>query len=122
MRIVFVFILLFSLSTAANKVQVDKPVYYYKTVNTIKKGSKVVVTDFTKAYGGVFRGFLDKYDGEGFFYFRAEHLAQSLGKDLKTIIKSSKKITGKTITLKKDLKTVLAPLAEEAPVKVTLGK
>lgn len=119
MRILFVFICLFSLSTAANKSKLSKPTYYYKVNGKLSKGKKVVVTEYTKSYGGVFRGYLEKLDGEGFFYFRAEHLAKALGKEPKSILKGSKKIVGKTVTLKKELKTVLAPVAVDEVLDIT---
>lgn len=112
MRLLFLGVFFFSLSTAANRSEVakkNKKTYYYKVIDSLPEGGEVVVTDYTRSYGGVFRGFLDKLDGEGYFYFRAEHLAKALKKEPKVILKSANKLKGKTIKLKSKLLLVASP-------------
>ena len=104
MRIIFILVFLFSLST-----QADKQGYYYMEDLPVPEGTKVQVLEYTKDFGGVFKGYSVGFDGEGDYYFRAEHLSVAMDSNLRTVLKNAPKIVGKEITLKKELKTVLPP-------------
>lgn len=104
MRIVFVLTFLFCFST-----QADKEGYYYIEDTPVPAGTKVHVLDYTTNFGGVFMGYSVDFDGEGDYYFRAEHLSLAMDSKLKTVLKNAPKIVGKRITVKNELKTVLAP-------------
>lgn len=118
MRLIFAFIFLFSLSTAATKTDLENE-YYHRLMSPVPENTKVAVTHFTKSYGGVFKGYAEDFDGEGDFYFRAEHLAEALEKNTRDVLKGASKITGSTVTLKKAMKTVVPP-PEEHNFTVTL--
>jgi len=90
--------------------------YYYKEHISVPKGTVVYVAGFSKNFEGVFRGYSFDFDGEGEYYFRAEHLSIAMNSKLKTVLKNAPKIVGKKITLKKELKTVLTPPSLTAPI------
>lgn len=111
MRIVFVLIFLFSLAT-----QADKEGYYYKEHLSVPKGTEVHVLEYSQNFGGVFKGYTVGFDGEGDYFFRVEQLAKAMNSKPRTVIKNARKIAGKKITLKNELKTVLAPPSLMQPI------
>ena len=89
--------------------------YYHKQMALIPKETRIVVVDFTKAYGGVFKGYAEEFDGEGYFHFRGEHLAKAMKLEARDVLRRAKTIKGTTIKIKEDLITVLAPPYEIIP-------
>ena len=104
MRLYFILITFFCLSTHA-----DRQGYYYDNDLTVPKNTEIKVLDYTKKFGGVFKGFSVGFDGEGEYYFRAEDLSVAMSSKLKTVLKNAPKIVGKKIKLKRDLATVISP-------------
>jgi hypothetical protein len=100
-------ILLLAILFTCNSISASDSIELYKkVVGSVPKNSEIVIIDFTPQLGGVFKAFNSKLDGEGEFYFRAEHLAKALDMKYKAIIKTASKMKDQKFTLKNDLSIV----------------